>query len=396
MIPIITQKVKEKFFTKGQGNLAMQIAYGFIPELTSEEMRNAGFGYNLVWDTLKKLLSLEVLKKQQLRKYGRYYKTIYVPIVNDTIKEIPDVETGEEIGEKKDQKNSLNYIQEWNKLAKKSEFDFKPISERAIGIYEEGILAFQEFGDLNDFSEAVEDLMKLPYFRGNNNRGYILSFSFLLKREKFKKYLDGDYFEKQSTPIPNIIPKTTPKPTPKVVKKKRKVVHSQEKIDQFEDYCNKYYPKAGGEKVPDSQKVEAVDRLETEKGFKYVCDQAKDSVKSLKYLPQPKNFFDQSYKNNYLKYAPEPKPAGVLSNNCNPDLSESVKNILTERFPDRASIFNAVEYRFAQDQNLLEIWSDEEFYLNWLQDNHFDKKIQRILMGIRSQMFSINFHIVKL
>lgn len=387
MIPIVRQKVKEKFFTKGQGNLALQIAHGMIPELTSQHMRDAGFGYNLVWDTLNKLQEINVLIKRELRRSGRYFKTIYEP-VNNHLSEASLFESSpEEKKIKSEKKCVLQYIQKWNELAKKSEFGFKRISEKSVEIYQKEVLAFEKFADLSDFAEAVKELMQFPYFRGENNRGFILHFSFLLKQDKFKGYLDGTYFTKKSILVPNISSKAIP-----TVKKL--VVDDtilQTKIDQFKIFCSQYYPKPGGKDLPDIEKIAVIDRLGSENAFKKVCDQAKASVKDIKYLPQPKNFFDQSYKNNYLKYAPKPEVIGTLSKNHNRRLVRKLKKILIERTPEHKGRFEAVDYRFSGEEDLLEIWGIEEFQIDWLRDNRFDKKIQRILMELTEKVFEIRF-----
>lgn len=310
-----------------------------------------------------------------------------------------------------DQSVALPYIEIWNKEIQKAGVSARRIPESTAGLFEPNVLEFEQSkagGTPEIFQEAISELLTFPHFRGETGKRP-LQFKFILNPRKLEKFLSGDYFD--GTKEVEIKPQPVKAPPTPVERIKKKVLKPQkvkatpeviietpmavdtpenlEKIKRFNQQCKKHYPKPNVDQLSDQKKIEVMEKLPTNQAFKLTCQQAQKSVKKDIYLPKASNFFDANYsKTNYLQFAPEPKPTGVLTKNRDRKLLKKLLNTLKEEYPLRAEIFSGVDIRISPEQKLVEI-RGEEFYLQWLQDNHFDVKIQRILMRLTGERFSV-------
>lgn len=386
-------------------------------EISKKKLASNGYGKKLVnsiFSALKKAGYFVSMRKKD--KSGRYIKdgVIYrfaqkgIEVLKYFGKKISSV--GSSV--------ALPYVQAWNAMIKEQNLLLKPIYESTAKLFNPDILSFEQVGGSVDiFKDAVSELLSIPYFRGELGKKP-LQFEFILNPENLKKFLSGVYFDRtkvqpveqietlsnpvkqapqrefNSTPpqrqaVPSILSQEAT-PERQSVPAETKSTDEIEKINQFNHRCKKYYPKPGASQLPDSRKIEVMKRIPTEKDFKYTCEQAKNKVSSERYLPKPSNFFDPEYSNNYLQYAPEPKPTGKLDRNHDQELLKKLIEALSSKYPLRSDIFTSVDIRIAPEQNIFEI-RGEEFHLQWLQDNHFDVKIQRILIQMSGKRFDPTF-----
>lgn len=76
-------------------------------------------------------------------------------------------------------------------------------------------------------------------------------------------------------------------------------------VNLFNDWCRKYYRKAGAGKVSAQNKVKVIRRVKTEEAFKEICDKKWEQMhpnKEVRFLPKPSLFWDESTPCTYLDY----------------------------------------------------------------------------------------------
>lgn len=98
---------------------------------------------------------------------------------------------------------------------------------------------------------------------------------------------------------------------------------TMELIKTFDEYCRRYYQKAGANQVPDQQKVSVMIRVKTEEAFKGVCEEKWSQllpVKDIKFLPKPSAFWCEDSPCSYLDY-------------FKPEAKETPEERVEDRFP---------------------------------------------------------------
>lgn len=368
MIGQIYQKINPKLLKPKGKLLILELLSGYYPVITKENIMKAGYGENVTVAILAELKRLGMIILEKFRD-NRGCFTAFRYVLGSLFKPFFSEKSEKEV------KKSISvtpYIECWNTLAKKSDFPFETIPKNKASLFESEIKHFEQIADIEEYKKMVKVLMKLPYFRGENNSGFILRFHFILNPQKVKQYYQGGYFKQKEKKSDHLIVE--------------KVETIDPLIPQFDQLCKQYYPKPNI--CDDQQKIEVMNRIQTEKQFQLICKAVKKSVKKELYLPNSGNFFDLNYKNNYTKYISE-KPVQKLTKNRSKKLLKMLKDQLDQRYSELKYIFDDIDIRICETDKIIEIYSDHTTYLNRLKSNRFDIKIKRLMIKLTNIKFQV-------
>ena len=124
-------------------------------------------------------------------------RQLSIPVESDESESVSEEKTGKEKAAKENV-NWANLVTNWNRITAGS---FPPITSIENKRRQMASARISEYGK-EKFIEAIRRAVQSDFLRGQNARGFILTFDWLIRPNNFPKVLEGNYDNNTTTRIP--------------------------------------------------------------------------------------------------------------------------------------------------------------------------------------------------